>query len=166
MRSTSLSWATAHRSIPSHLLLVLSLTITLCQILCASCLHAASCYMQRLVMLRCSPCMPSKGKMRTHTLCTFLSPQTNVCCHISFSTYHSPPITLHLSLSTHHSPPITVHLSLSTHHSPPITLHLSLSSCVKALLMSAICRTVQEYQVGSQELPEAAPDDACHFKPP
>jgi len=54
MRSTSLSRATIHRSVTSHLLLVLclSLSSSLFVSLCLpSAFDAASCFMQRLVKL-------------------------------------------------------------------------------------------------------------------
>lgn len=97
--------------------------------------------LQRFVMMWYSRCMPCKGDVRsrckyTHlddTALSALTAHSFHCNQLSAATYHSPPITLHVSLSSYHSPPITLPLSLS-----------SLSSCVKALLMSAICRRVHE----------------------
>ena len=126
-----MSWATAHRSVPSHLLLVVSLSLSVrlfaWRLPCCLLLKAKGKPQQ--VMLWCSHCMPSNGDVRTHyhythvddTALSTLSAHSfhckpTICCHTSLSTYHSPPIILHLSLSTYHSPPITLKLLQSTAH--------------------------------------------------
>lgn len=63
------------------------------------CFHAVSCYMQRLVVLRCSHCMLCKADMKTHISTHTLMIQP------SAHSLHTPFTANQPSAATSHSPP-------------------------------------------------------------